>query len=558
MKKILLPVFMLGLSATFVLSLSNAAPKKASAYEVSSLTTTIDLNDSSADEIRDYYSSLDSLSENERKGTNLLKNLKTILKKDQKYYSYDTSNLWAMYEITDRDWEKSPASDLNVQGSATYGEGKYDETTNVITDYKYGKSMSKHDFDPYIHALYVNRNVENQTTAWSDHGQTQWGINQEHIWPKSHGFENEGKGGARGDPMHLWAGNGRVNGTEHNNYFYGFVDLSKDYIDPVKAKGFSNLSGNYNGISLTLGANKVFEPQDSDKGDIARSIFYMVARYNYLAGTDGETIDSNDPNLTIVQESLAPNSGYQSTATKLGQMGVLTDLLAWHHLDPVDEYEIHRNNLLYKNYTNNRNPFIDYPEWVDYVWGNATYDSNNHLLSYDETPTGSANPASDNVAIITKELSLSHTSLKIKPNETAKIKATTLDNSDITWTVSDDTVVTLSKNTSSSNEEIQINALKEGKVTLTAKATVNGNPYEKTCEITVSNAKEEGGLLPFNLDAKTLIIIGVIAVVVIVLVIVFIVIYSKASKKQKKKMLKNVKKVTKKITKGSSSKNKKK
>ena len=117
MKKILLPVFMLGLSATFVLSVSNSAPKKASAYEVSSLTTTIDLNDSSADEIREYYSSLSSLSENERKGTNLLKNLKTILSNGQKYYNYDSGdNVWKMYEITDRDsdtekWKKEKLPD---------------------------------------------------------------------------------------------------------------------------------------------------------------------------------------------------------------------------------------------------------------------------------------------------------------------------------------------------------------------------------------------------------------------------------------------------------------
>ena len=50
-------------------------------------------------------------------------------------------------------------------------------------------------------------------------------------------------------------------------------------------------------------------------------------------------------------------------------MGILSDLLEWNKLDPVDEYEIHRNNLIYKNFQHNRNPFIDFPEWADYIWG---------------------------------------------------------------------------------------------------------------------------------------------------------------------------------------------
>ena len=74
------------------------------AYSVSSLPTTINLNDTSASNIRSYYSSLNNLSTSERQGTNLLKNLKTILKNGQKYYSYDSgSAVWQMYEITDRD-----------------------------------------------------------------------------------------------------------------------------------------------------------------------------------------------------------------------------------------------------------------------------------------------------------------------------------------------------------------------------------------------------------------------------------------------------------------------
>ena len=369
------------------------SPKKAAVesegYSISSLPTTIDLNDTSAANIRSYYSSLNNLSTSDRQGNNLLKYLKPILKNGQKYYSYDVSNgqpIWQMYEITDRDWDLSPAS------STTYGT--YNSSTNKITNYTYGTNSDPKN-DPYVHSLYTNRNVTNQAKAWGDHTQTYWGINREHVWPKAEGFEDEATGGARGDPMHLMAGNGYANNI-HSNYFYGYVDTSKTYTDC--GSKYSYTAGNLLGKSKTLGGStSVFEPQDSDKGDIARAIFYMVARYNYLSGSDSDGIDSDNPNLALTQSlSDWSSSSFNSTTTTKGYMGVMTDLLAWHHADPVDEYEIHRNNLLYTNFTNNRNPFIDFPEWADFIWGTATY-SGSTYQSYSSTPTGYATPSSDTI-----------------------------------------------------------------------------------------------------------------------------------------------------------------
>ena len=140
------------------------------------------------------------------------------------------------------------------------------------------------------------------------------------------------------------------------------------------------------GVSKTLGGStNVFEPQDSDKGDIARAVFYMVARYNNIAGTDS-TIENDNPNLELVNDlNEWKESGYISTSTKTSKLGILQDLLEWNKLDPVDGYELHRNNLLYGNFTNNRNPFIDFPEWADIIWGS-------------DQGTKSANPAVDAIA----------------------------------------------------------------------------------------------------------------------------------------------------------------
>lgn len=373
MKKVL-PLVILSLICSLSVAFINNE-KEVNAYSIATLSTSIDLNDCTSSEIASYYSSLSTLSSEERSGQNLLKNLKTILSANQKYYSYDSSGerIWQIYEISDRDWNKSPASEISG----------YDSSTNKITGYSYGNTSPT----IYVHSLYTNRDVDNLATAYGNHDQKEWGINREHIWPKSLGFDTTisgSTGGARGDPMHLWSGNGKINNM-HSNYPYGNVDKSITYIDG--ANYYSYVSNNYLGTSLSKGTGTVFEPQDSDKGDIARSIFYMVARYNNVSGTD-TNIDSNNPNLTLTDDIANLKSG-SSTADEAYSIGILHDLLEWHKLDPVDEYEIHRNNLLYKNYTNNRNPFIDYPEWVNYIWGEPQDD-----MTYSET-TGYADTSKD-------------------------------------------------------------------------------------------------------------------------------------------------------------------
>lgn len=392
MKKVVNNIIVSLLGATIAIGIgvsiaknSKADEVDASNYSVNTVPTTIDCNDTTDANIRSYYSSLNSLATNQRQGTNLLKNLKPILKNNQKYFSYGskaTTAVWQAYEIVNRDWSKSPASAISG----------YNSSTKIITGYTYGTSDSNPGTDPYVHALYVNRNVTNQTKAWGNHNQDQWGINQEHVWPKSCGFDDTSKGaGARGDLMHLWAGNGSANNTHSNNY-YGYVDRSKSYTDC--GNKYSNLSGNLSGKSSTLGGSyTVFEPQDSDKGDIARAIFYMAARYNYLSGSDSDGIDAGNPNLEIINElNWGPkSSSYTSTTSVKGQMGILQDLLEWNRLDKPDAWEIHRNNLLFNNFTNNRNPFIDFPEWAEYIWGKSVNGS------YSSTSTGYATPNSDNI-----------------------------------------------------------------------------------------------------------------------------------------------------------------
>jgi hypothetical protein len=50
------------------------------------------------------------------------------------------------------------------------------------------------------------------------------------------------------------------------------------------------------------------------------------------------------------------------------QLWALAQYLQWSHNDTVSQKEIDRNNATYL-IQNNRNPFIDHPEWADSIWG---------------------------------------------------------------------------------------------------------------------------------------------------------------------------------------------
>lgn len=79
-------------------------------------------------------------------------------------------------------------------------------------------------------------------------------------------------------------------------------------------------------------------------------IFYMDVRYE---GDSGE-LDLEVNNR--VSNGSAPYHGKLST------------LIEWHNLDPVDDLERQRNDIIYNDYQHNRNPFIDHPEWVEEIW----------------------------------------------------------------------------------------------------------------------------------------------------------------------------------------------
>ena len=166
-------------------------------------------------------------------------------------------------------------------------------------------------------------------------------VNKEHSFPKS--WFNDASP-MMSDAFHIYPTDGKVNG-QRSNYPYGECANGTYLPDNGNVKPLGKLgSSTFPGYS-----GKVFEPDDQYKGDFARSYFYMAARYN-------DKISSwNSP-------MLAGNNYpcFSSWSVEL--------LLKWHRNDQVSDKETVRNDAVDKH-QHNRNPFIDHPELVEYIWG---------------------------------------------------------------------------------------------------------------------------------------------------------------------------------------------
>lgn len=170
--------------------------------------------------------------------------------------------------------------------------------------------------------------------------------NREHSFPKSW-FDDAAP--MVTDAFHIYPTDGKVNG-QRSNYPYGecangtYV-ASKGSIKALGRLGKSTFAG-YSGT--------VFEPDDQYKGDFARTYFYMAAAYN--------------SSISRWESPQLAGNSYPCFSSWSVEM-----LMKWHRQDPVSQKEIDRNNAV-EAYQHNRNPFIDYPELAEYVWGTRKND----------------------------------------------------------------------------------------------------------------------------------------------------------------------------------------
>lgn len=166
-------------------------------------------------------------------------------------------------------------------------------------------------------------------------------MNREHCFPKSWwgGLTNIP---AYTDLFHLYPAEAAANQAK-SNYPLGEVVTS------TFDNGFVKVG--YAKTGQGGGAARVFEPNEEYIGDFARTYFYVVTCYQNLTWTKG--------NMFMLEQNTYPT--LKPWAIDL--------LLQWHRADPVSQKEVDRNDAVYY-YQNNRNPFIDYPELVEYIWGN--------------------------------------------------------------------------------------------------------------------------------------------------------------------------------------------
>ena len=175
--------------------------------------------------------------------------------------------------------------------------------------------------------------------------------NREHIIPQSV-FDSNAP--MRGDAHFVVPSDKYVN-AQRGNLPFGKVQTA-NYTSSNGSKRGNNLNSGYSaGYS-----NEVFEPINEFKGDIARMYFYFVTRYeNGLTGFNAYDMFDGSTNQALTQT-------------------FLNILYAWHIQDPVSQREKDRNNAIFIE-QNNRNPFIDHPEYVQSIWGS--------LLSNDSSNT---------------------------------------------------------------------------------------------------------------------------------------------------------------------------
>ena len=193
--------------------------------------------------------------------------------------------------------------------------------------------------------IIIDRYSNSQFTYGTDFCGTYNGVGD--CYNREHSIPNSWWGGSSSDTAytdlhHLFPVDGWVN-SERGNHPFG--NCANGSARGTGKLGTCTFSG-YNGT--------VFEVADEYKGDFARVYFYFATRYmtrmsDYTSGTGNVVF---------------------TASTYLGLTNwAINQLLEWHRNDPVSTLETTRNDAVY-GIQHNRNPFVDYPELVEYIWGN--------------------------------------------------------------------------------------------------------------------------------------------------------------------------------------------
>jgi len=137
---------------------------------------------------------------------------------------------------------------------------------------------------------------------------------------------------------HLYPVRDAVNSSRNNFPYYDIPDDETDVWFRFDSEEFSIPTTNIDEYSEKDNSSPdKFEPRKDHKGNAARSVFYFFAMYNDVA----------DENFFNIQK---------------------TTLRSWHELDPVDQAEYDRSNLIGTYQNNLANPFCLDNTLIDRIW----------------------------------------------------------------------------------------------------------------------------------------------------------------------------------------------
>ena len=280
--------------------------------------------------------------------------IKSYLLYDGNYYDSVTNEM-----LNDSDALKA---ELNRIVNANYTRVSYNTAFDKL------ETVDMYDTE-MIECIYTGmRMVADRTTAVWD---------REHIWAKSYGFKDESYD-AYSDLHHLRVSEHMINVNRSSSYF---TTVSNPESTDEYGNRWTTLS---------------FEPRDEVKGDIARMLIYMTVKYDNgdvldleltddisLINTSASVFGGLKPDTTGMSDSAKAEIDKRTYTQGPVYLGLLSELLKWSIEDPVDEREITRNNNIYA-IQKNRNPFIDHPEYVYYIYKteyesmNIEYNANNY------------------------------------------------------------------------------------------------------------------------------------------------------------------------------------
>jgi endonuclease I len=235
--------------------------------------------------------------------------------------SGNTATVIKTYTVEGQDYLTMDLTPYYDNAEGLSGTALQNALNTIISDYtptSYGESryiLNETDADPNISGNLILVYTQNSVDGTWDQGDT-W--NREHVWPQS-----------------------LLDVDTNNSSTHEGADLHN--LKPCDSSENSSRSNKYYDNITT---SDTYAPPEEVRGDIARILFYMMVRY---------------PNLELVNTS--PNTH---------EMGLLDRLIEWHHEDPVDVFEEHRNDVIY-NHQDNRNPFIDYEHFTELIFSDHTY-----------------------------------------------------------------------------------------------------------------------------------------------------------------------------------------